>query len=256
MEAAGNNSLFFKRLYGEGKVDLDVLFHVIDEDITLPDLVGEAVTVSDSLSLIAKTENLLNAISGEKNNLAHYFAQASTEEKAMSGDANGVTYAFEALDEAIIDLDYIFQIRHAVVHDVFSYDGPIKRALKKEKLWDVAASCVAFLLLSDRAFFYHLGRGKISPDATRPQHNARMKKLENEATKTMRQLKRRFPKADKNLVRLDKSFNEIFDSLAALANDMQPDNAMSRDIVDAFFTARFRTYRALRIDAAFANKGS
>src|ERR1700694_2386953 len=41
MEIVGSDADVFKHLYGESKLDLDLLFHVVNESITLSDLVSE-----------------------------------------------------------------------------------------------------------------------------------------------------------------------------------------------------------------------
>jgi hypothetical protein len=49
-----NDINLFKKLYGEAKLDLDLLFHVVEDNITLGDLLGEVTNVSDVRSYARK----------------------------------------------------------------------------------------------------------------------------------------------------------------------------------------------------------
>src|SRR5438552_2219007 len=81
MELVGNDLEVFKKLYGEGRLDLDFLFHIVNENITSSDLVAENTSVSDLASLISKCETILNLISGQKNNIRFHFEKFAAMEK-------------------------------------------------------------------------------------------------------------------------------------------------------------------------------
>lgn len=142
-----NDVDIFKKLYGEAKLDLDLLFHVVEDNITLGDLLGEATSVSDVRGLISKCETLLEAISGHHRSFKDHIKVAAAAKR--KGDV--VKPFFEIFlayyDSMIVELEKIFQIRHAVVHEVFNEGGPIGWAVRPERLRQVYSCFLNFLLV-------------------------------------------------------------------------------------------------------------
>jgi hypothetical protein len=256
MEAAGNEFAVFKRLYGETKIDLEMLFHVIDESITLSDLVSEAASVSDVPTLIGKHELILDVLSGTKHNLRQYFQKIADNEKN-----NELPQAALAnLDEIAKDIEFIFQIRHAIVHDIYTGDGPLKAALKRKKMEDALSSCSVFLAMADRAFFSNLLNGVLGPRSSRASEEDKFQKKGKEVRRAMARLTKKFPASNEPMANLAEHYWALFSKikkvLAVFEGRRNSRMTFSRHVVDSYFGGWMRLVRALELEGSLAVGGA
>ena len=216
-----NDIDLFKKLYGEAKLDLDLLFHVVEDNPTLGDLLGEVTNVSDVRGLISKCETLLDAISGSTRSFKdHIKAAAAAKQK---GDV--VKPFFDIFlayyDGAIVELEKIFQIRHAVVHEVFNEGGPIGWAVSPERLRQVYSCFLNFLLVWQDTYWHAMREN------SRPTKRARPEAILKQAIAREASLVRRQPRARRYVSKLLKArltlIGAIFDMVGVIEGKRKPE---------------------------------
>jgi hypothetical protein len=251
LDISGGSADLFKVLYGESRLDLDILFHVIDESISLSDLVSEATNVSDVRGLLSKCETLLNALSGTKIGLLERFKKVANKEKDPSAK-EALDLAVSRFDKIVSDIDLVFQIRHAVVHDVFVSGGPIGWAVRRKKLLDVYTSCVGFLLILDDAYFDALWSGPYLTAPRRARNNKLYSKLRREVVAIEKRLIKRHPIARKKIDKLDTGIGALISHisgvLTALAGKQKSDDnetIWSPDLASTLFRFSSKVFNLL-----------
>jgi hypothetical protein len=245
MEVSGNDILAFRQLFGESIIDLDMLHHVINESITFSDLVADSVSVSEAPTLIAKHETALSLLLGQPNKLRWYFQKCVEREKELDE-------YYHRYDAIIRDIDRIFQIRHAVVHDIFPGDGPIKWALRPQKIQEAAGSCLAFMLFADRSFEHALLHGVMSPDASNAKSGERHSATIDDVRKVFQGLQRRFPTSKKNFDHLEKTLHDLLKVISGiLVNfDKEGNDGLSPHTVETYIAIWARIARALQLESS------
>ncbi len=254
IESVGPDFDLFQSLYGEGKLDLGLIFHVVNESITLPDLIAEATSASDAVALISRLETLLGALTGKRCSLRQSFLSIANS-TADEGEKTILLIATNNYDKIIKDIELIFQIRHAIVHDIFIAGGPVERAIKKLKLSDVFDSCLSFLLLAEKAYFEAFMKGKFRPEILNPRTEARQGELLKIAGITRNRLANRHPAARKPLMAFDDAFDQIIsivtDTIEAIRGGSfgEDEKILSPYLVNTFFGFAAKIAHALEMES-------
>ncbi len=155
------------------------------------DLLGEVTNVSDVRGLISKCETLLEAISGHHRSFKDHIKVAA----AAKHKDEVVKPFFEIFlayyDSMIVELEKIFPIRHAVVHEVFNEGGPIGWAVRPERLRQVYTCFLNFLLVWQDTYWHALQEEarptkRVRPDDIIKQTIAREARLIRRQPRTRR----------------------------------------------------------------------
>jgi hypothetical protein len=239
----------FKRLYGESTIDMDLLFHVIDQHITLPDLVSEAINISDVAAFISRAELLLNTLSGDKRNLSFYF------EKAAEDDAETKSI-IKKYDTIVRDIDSVFNMRHAIVHSVVSNTGPVRWASQPAKLQELSASCAVFLALFDLSFRQELMAGAFQPTLVLKKQEERLSSTMKDVRRTFSKLKTKHKDAQRSLEKLETHLERMIPVLSGVMRDLgnkrdDDETYFSAQIVEVYFEFWAKISFALREVSSF-----
>ena len=210
LEICQDDIELFKKLYGEAKLDLDLLFHVVDDSISLGDLLLEVTNISDGRGVVAKCETLLNALSGSKRSLLEHVKNAEAAQR--KNDVLKPLYAIflSYYDSLVPELDNIFQIRHAVVHDVFNEGGPVGWAVRRDRLRQTFYILINFLMVWQDTFWHAIIEG----EHTRKHKRINDVKVRKEVLSHERNLIRRQPHARPYVQKLDNSFVKMVHAIS------------------------------------------
>jgi hypothetical protein len=248
LEIRHNDIELFKKLYGEAKLDLDLLFHVIDESISLGDLLLEVTNISDGRGLVAKCEILLNALSGSKRSLLEHFKKADAAKQKTDPLKPFYAIMLSYYDSLVPELENIFQIRHAVVHDVFNEGGPVGWAVRRNRLQQTFSIYMNFLVVWQDTFWHAINEGLHPRKHKWLDH----KKIRKEVRAREMSLIRRQPHARSYVQKLDNSLaglvRAICDVVGVIEGKRKPnaDQIWPSDIATTFF--KFAAKLATQLD--------
>jgi hypothetical protein len=254
IDTAENDIEVFRRLYGEAKIDVNLLFHVIRDSISLGDLVSEATAVSDVKSLIHRSELVLNALSGSSGNFV-YRLQQLLAEISSGNERDALELMISRYDRIARDIEQMFEIRHVIVHDIFSGQKSVQDAMAPSKLSDVCASCTDFLQMFNALFLKAFTTGPWRAEEANRRREAEFKMLANEAHEILASLEDRFPSAKKELEQLNKNFETLIDRIAktvhAFAGDSKQSRLLSPHMCNTFFMSWWKIVRAIQFESTF-----
>lgn len=216
------------------------MFHVIDESISLADLLAEVTSVSDVRALTSKCETLLNALSGSKISLIEHFKRAAA---TKDNDIKPIyDIVLPKYDLAVSQMESIFQIRHAVIHDVFNGGGPIGWAVRREQLYDAYSACICFLMMFQDAFFHAIENGPYLKRPKLAQNEKTHIKICKEILTIERRLVRRHPSSRRHISKLDERLGNLIliigDVLASIQGKRKSDGmdeTWSLNLANAYF---------------------
>lgn len=191
----------------------------------MSDLVADATSVSSAASLIARCEALLSALSGTKRSLLeHVKAAAPKNNKDLLHPLYAIFIA--CYDSLVQELDAIFQIRHAVVHDVFNQGGPIGYAVRPTRLRGTFKCYLNFLLVWQDTFWRAVAEGieaekyALAPDGEKVRKDV--------LTREMRLLRRQ-PQVSRQLQKVDDSLVDIVHAVGTLISAIEGKRKSSSD---------------------------